>query len=147
MRFLRTTGQLSLFAGKSKPLKRTNIGGMDRNCYLLRVLFFVIRWWNHTAALVGSVCGLRAFAPSTGSSHQQLFKSYLSRWLCGCSYRCVSGDISNPVTSIEDVDINMVANFCEIFAQVSRERLARWKLAVLAIMTPRHHRRLGVNVQ
>ncbi|CAM9110180.1 unnamed protein product, partial [Hapterophycus canaliculatus] len=31
---------------------------------------------------------------------------------------CVSGDLSNPVDCIDNVDINMVANFCEIFAQV-----------------------------
>ncbi|CAM9409360.1 unnamed protein product [Scytosiphon promiscuus] len=31
---------------------------------------------------------------------------------------CVSGDLSNPVKCIDDIDINRVANFCEIFAQV-----------------------------
>lgn len=43
--------------------------------------------------------------------------------------RCVVGDISNPVKCIEDVDVNMVANFCEVFAQVCNLEvscLSRW---------------------
>ncbi|CAM9649007.1 unnamed protein product, partial [Ectocarpus sp. 13 AM-2016] len=31
---------------------------------------------------------------------------------------CVAGDISNPVRCIDDIHVSMVANFCEIFAQV-----------------------------
>lgn len=42
----------------------------------------------------------------------------LSSIITACYHRCVSGDLSNPVESIDDIDINMVANFCEIFAQV-----------------------------
>lgn len=36
---------------------------------------------------------------------------------CG---RCVAGDISDPVKSIDEIEVETVANFCEIFAQVRK---------------------------
>lgn len=43
--------------------------------------------------------------------------SVISGDFCG---RCVAGDISNPVKSIDEIEVETVANFCEIFAQVCR---------------------------
>lgn len=41
--------------------------------------------------------------------------------MCSCA-RCAVGDISNPIVHIEDLDINIVADFCELFAQASALR-------------------------
>ncbi|CAM9181000.1 unnamed protein product [Ascophyllum nodosum] len=34
---------------------------------------------------------------------------------------CAVGDISQPIDRVDDLDVRLVADFCELFAQASRQ--------------------------
>lgn len=69
------------------------------------------------ASLQHNILGGIADVRVSETSHDSSFVSSECALGCCCG-RCVAGDISNPVRCIDDIHVSMVANFCEIFAQV-----------------------------
>lgn len=53
------------------------------------------------------------------------FSGSTDRAPLGCT-RCAVGDISSPVSCIDDIDLNMVADFCDLFAQASARFSGDW---------------------